>query len=55
VKAALMYEVRKPRRIEEVEMAAVSAADVLIKTFACGVCHTDLKVVEGRNRSIRRQ
>lgn len=50
MKAALMYEVRKPLRVEEVEMPAVSDEDVLIKTFACGVCHTDLKVVEGRSR-----
>jgi D-arabinose 1-dehydrogenase-like Zn-dependent alcohol dehydrogenase len=50
MKAALMYEVRKPLRIEDVEMPDVSEDDVLIKTFACGVCHTDLKVVEGRSR-----
>src|SRR6266571_3719372 len=50
MKAAVFYEVRQPLRIEELEMPAVNDEDVLIKTFACGVCHTDLKVVEGRNR-----
>ena len=50
MKAAVLYEVRQPLRIEELEMPAVNDEDVLIKTFACGVCHTDLKVIEGRNR-----
>src|SRR5437667_12828550 len=50
MKAAVFYEVRQPLRIEELEMPAVNDEDGLIKTFACGVCHTDLKVVEGRNR-----
>src|SRR5947208_16883725 len=49
MKAAVFYEVRQPLRIEELEMPEVNDEDVLIKTFACGVCHTDLKVVEGRN------
>jgi D-arabinose 1-dehydrogenase-like Zn-dependent alcohol dehydrogenase len=50
MKAALLYEVRQPLRIEEIEAPVVSDEDVLIKVAACGVCHTDLKVVEGRNR-----
>jgi D-arabinose 1-dehydrogenase-like Zn-dependent alcohol dehydrogenase len=50
MKAAVLYEVRQPLRIEELEMPDVNDDDVLIKTFACGVCHTDLKVFEGRNR-----
>ena len=50
MKAAVFYEAHKPLRIEELEMPAVNDEDVLIKTFACGVCHTDLKVFEGRNR-----
>jgi S-(hydroxymethyl)glutathione dehydrogenase/alcohol dehydrogenase len=31
-------------------MPNVGEEDVLIKVASCGVCHTDLKVVEGRNR-----
>jgi D-arabinose 1-dehydrogenase-like Zn-dependent alcohol dehydrogenase len=50
MKAAVLYEVRGPLKIEELEVPAVNDEDVLIKTFACGICHTDLKVVEGRNR-----
>src|SRR5439155_226460 len=35
MKAAVLYEVRQPLRIEELEMPAVNYEDVLIKTFAC--------------------
>ncbi len=50
MKAAVLYEIREPLRIEELEIPALNDDDVLIKTYACGVCHTDLKVFEGRNR-----
>ena len=50
MKAALLYEARQPLKIEELEMPDVAEEDVLIKVACCGVCHTDLKVVEGRNR-----
>jgi len=49
MKAAVLYEMRQPLRIEELEMPNVGDDDVLIKVAACGVCHTDLKVIEGRN------
>jgi len=50
MKAAILYEARQPLKIEELEMPAVGDEDVLIKVASCGVCHTDLKVMEGRNR-----
>jgi len=50
MKAAVLREVRQPLSIEELEMPEVGDEDVLIKVAACGVCHTDLKVFEGRNR-----
>ena len=50
MKAAVLYEARQPLKIEELEMPQVSDEDVLIKVACCGVCHTDLKVIEGRNR-----
>jgi S-(hydroxymethyl)glutathione dehydrogenase/alcohol dehydrogenase len=52
MKAAVLYEARQPLRIEDLEMPQVGDEDVLIKVAACGVCHTDLKVLEGRNRFI---
>ena len=50
MKAAVLYEVRQPLKIEDLEMPHVEDEDVLIKVVSCGVCHTDLKVIEGRNR-----
>jgi D-arabinose 1-dehydrogenase-like Zn-dependent alcohol dehydrogenase len=50
MKAAVLYEVRQPLKIEELEIPQVSDDDILIKVACCGVCHTDLKVIEGRNR-----
>lgn len=50
MKAAVLYEARQPLKIEDLEMPDVSEEDVLIKVASCGVCHTDLKVAEGRNR-----
>ena len=50
MKAAVLYEARQPLKIEELEMPKVGDDDVLIKVASCGVCHTDLKVAEGRNR-----
>ena len=50
MKAAILYQARQPLRIEELEMPEVGGDDVLIKVASCGVCHTDLKVAEGRNR-----
>lgn len=49
MKAAVLYNAAEPLRLEEIEMPAVGSDDVLIKVGACGVCHTDLKVVEGRS------
>jgi S-(hydroxymethyl)glutathione dehydrogenase / alcohol dehydrogenase len=50
MKAAVLYEARQPLRIEDVEMPKVHEDDVLIRVASCGVCHTDLKVAEGRSR-----
>ena len=50
MKAAVLYEVRQPLKIEDLHMPDVGDDDVLIKVASCGVCHTDLKVMEGRNR-----
>lgn len=50
MKAAVLYEVRQPLKIEDLHVPDVGDDDVMIKVVACGVCHTDLKVIEGRNR-----
>ena len=50
MKAAVLYEARQPLKIEDLKMPDVGDEDVLIKVVSCGVCHTDLKVIEGRTR-----
>jgi S-(hydroxymethyl)glutathione dehydrogenase/alcohol dehydrogenase len=48
MKAAVLHEVHGSLSIEDFEMPAISSEEVLIKVKACGVCHTDHKVIEGR-------
>src|SRR5439155_985080 len=45
--AAVMYEVKKPLVIEEVELLEPRAHEVLVKWAANGVCHSDYHVMNG--------
>jgi S-(hydroxymethyl)glutathione dehydrogenase/alcohol dehydrogenase len=47
MKAAVLREVGKPLQIEDVEIRKPGAHEVLIRTVAAGVCHSDLHFVEG--------
>ncbi len=47
MKAAVMREVGKPLEIEEVSISKPGPREVLIRTSAAGVCHSDLHFVEG--------
>ena len=51
MKAAVLNRVHEPLAIEDFEMPTITADEVLIKVKACGVCHTDFKVIEGRIQS----
>ena len=51
MKAAVLHKVHAPLSIEDFEMPTIAPDEVLIKVKACGVCHTDLKVIEGRIQS----
>ncbi len=46
-KAAVAWEAGKPLEIEEVEVAAPKAGEVLVKMVATGVCHTDAFTLSG--------
>jgi Zn-dependent alcohol dehydrogenase len=48
MKAAVLHNLHEPMTIEDFQLPAISADEVLIKVKACGVCHTDYKVIEGR-------
>jgi len=46
MKAAVLHEFGKPLRIEEVPKPAPAAGEVLVKVEACGVCHSDLHIMQ---------
>ena len=45
--AAVLWEVGAPVEIVEVDLAPPQEGEVLVKIAACGVCHSDLHVVDG--------
>jgi S-(hydroxymethyl)glutathione dehydrogenase/alcohol dehydrogenase len=47
VKAAVLIEAGKPLQIEQVNIANPGPHEVLIRTVACGLCHSDLHFIEG--------
>lgn len=47
MKGFVFWEPNKPLSIEEFHMPRPKAGEVLIKTKACGVCHSDLHVIKG--------
>jgi propanol-preferring alcohol dehydrogenase len=46
MKAAVLHEFGKPLRIEEVPKPEPAAGEVLMKVEACGVCHSDLHMMQ---------
>jgi len=47
IKAAVMRATNQPLSIEDVDLAAPGPEEVLVKTVACGVCHSDLHTMQG--------
>ena len=47
MKAAVLREVGKPLEIEDVQISKPGPHEVLIRTVAAGVCHSDLHFIEG--------
>jgi S-(hydroxymethyl)glutathione dehydrogenase/alcohol dehydrogenase len=47
MKAAVLREVNKPMEIEEVQISKPTSREVLVKTAAVGVCHSDLHIING--------
>ena len=47
VKAAVFREIHQPLTIEDVDLADPGPDEVLVKTAACGVCHSDLHALHG--------
>jgi S-(hydroxymethyl)glutathione dehydrogenase / alcohol dehydrogenase len=47
MKAAVLWEPETPVEVLDVELAAPKEGEALVRISACGVCHTDLHVVDG--------
>ncbi|KAK9950269.1 hypothetical protein M0R45_005767 [Rubus argutus] len=47
MRAAVFWEPNKPLTIEEFHIPRPKSGEILIKTKACGVCHSDLHVLKG--------
>ncbi len=47
MKAAVLYELNSPLRVEEITLDEPQDQEVLVKLVATGVCHTDLHVIKG--------
>src|SRR5579862_3404774 len=45
--SAIAYEVGEPLRVEEIELDAPKAGEVLVRMAATGICHSDLNHLEG--------
>ena len=49
-RAAVLHAAQTPMSIETVAAKALQPNDVLVRTRAAGLCHTDLEVIEGSLR-----
>ena len=47
MKAAVLYEVKQPLRVEEVDLDGPRQGEVLVKIGAAGVCHSDYHFMNG--------
>ncbi|KAI3451650.1 hypothetical protein Pfo_008315 [Paulownia fortunei] len=47
MRGAVFWEANKPLTFEDFHMPRPKANEILIKTKACGVCHSDLHVIKG--------
>jgi S-(hydroxymethyl)glutathione dehydrogenase/alcohol dehydrogenase len=50
IEAAVFHKVHEPLTIEMVEMDQPRGREIIVRTVATGVCHSDLHVVEGLGR-----
>jgi S-(hydroxymethyl)glutathione dehydrogenase/alcohol dehydrogenase len=47
MKAAVLREPNRPLEIEEVQVSKPGPREVLVRTLAAGVCHSDLHFMDG--------
>ena len=54
MKAAVIHEFKQPLVVQDVDVPSPNGDEVLIKVEACGVCHSDLSIVEGEWPQLKR-
>lgn len=47
MKAAVLHEIKQPLEIEDVKISKPGPREVLLRTSAAGLCHSDLHFIEG--------
>jgi 2-desacetyl-2-hydroxyethyl bacteriochlorophyllide A dehydrogenase len=50
MKAAVLHKIGMPLVVEDVKEPKINSQDVLIKVKACGICHSDLHLIDGTLR-----
>jgi S-(hydroxymethyl)glutathione dehydrogenase / alcohol dehydrogenase len=51
IRAAVLEDFGQPLAVQEIDLAAPEAGEVLVRLAACGVCHTDLYTASGADPS----
>ncbi len=51
VRAAVLEQFDRPLVVQELDLAAPRAGEVLVRLVACGVCHTDMYTASGADRA----
>ena len=52
MRAAILYAYNSPLKLEEVDIPQIGPGEALVKVKACGLCHTDLSLIEGNARNL---
>jgi len=47
VRAAVLEQQNTPVSVSEIDIRPPKAGEVLVRVAACGVCHSDLSVIDG--------
>jgi Zn-dependent alcohol dehydrogenase len=47
IKAAILYQPKTPLKVEEVDLEEPQEGEIRVKITAIGLCHTDLRAIEG--------
>jgi alcohol dehydrogenase, propanol-preferring len=54
MRAAVLHEAKQPLTLEQVAIPNLEPDDVLVKVEVCGVCHSDLSIMDGEWAQLKR-